>query len=325
MVKAFFSLVRWPNLLITGLTVFALKYFVFKTAVLQYFSASSPQLNGLHVLLLAISIMLIAAAGYIINDVNDIKEDAINKPEKQIVGKNISVKSAKLLFYLLNAVGIILAGWIGKQLGNYQLAIPHVVASALLWVYSVYLSKSTLVGNLVVAVVSALVPLTYFLFESYPYIIEYKLVLLEVYKTTLGGPVRVLLNFCLGLSIFAFLLSLVREIIKDIQDEKGDARNAGKTLPIVLGANTAKNIAISINTGTILLVLFGIHYIFNFPPFSDALLLSYVYLLVVAPLTYLIFVLKKATTKSDFQKSSNIVKFVMLSGILCTYFYSSLI
>lgn len=325
MVKAFFSLVRWPNLLITGFTVLALKYFVFESAIQYYFSASSSQLSTIQALLLALSIMLVAAAGYVINDVNDVREDAINKPEKQIVDVYISAEKAKWLFYILNLLGIILAAWIGKQLGNYQLAIPHVIASALLWVYSVYLSKSTLVGNVVIAVVSALVPLTYFLFESYPYIIEYKMVLIEVYRTTVGGPVRVLLNFCLGLSSFAFLLTLIREIVKDIQDEKGDARNAGKTIPIVWGTQTAKNIALGINVITVALVLFGVHYLFNFPPFSDILMLLFVYFTIVAPLIYLMFVLRKAKTRLDYQKGSNILKVVMLSGILCTYFYSSLI
>lgn len=325
MVKSIFKLIRWPNILITALTILAIKYFVFKSAILHYFSESQPQMDLVDTLLLILSVSLIAAAGYIINDIYDIKEDAINKPNQQIINQSISVKTGKILYYTFNISGIILASWLGKQLGNYQLAIQHIVASALLWVYSVYLSKSTLVGNIVIAIVSALVPLTYFLYESLPYVVKYKFILLEVYTTTLGGPVRVLINFCLTLSGFAFLLSLCREIIKDMQDVHGDTKFAGKTLPIVIGINNTKKIANGIAIATTLLIIYILHFVINFAPFNHILFICYVYLTIILPLIFFIYSNVKAVESSDFKMCSTILKLVMLSGILSTYFYNTLI
>lgn len=323
MVKNILTLIRWKNLLITGGLIYALKYLVFESAIDYLFPLSSSQFSFTQTTLLIFSLIFLAAAGYIINDIHDIKTDHINKPEKVIIDVVISKKLGDNLYLLLNAIGIGLGVYLGYQLGNYQIGLLHGIVAAIFWIYSTQLKGTVLIGNLLIAIASSSVPLIYFGFEGYTYIIEYGPILEENYKARIGGPNAVLFYFCLILSVFAFLLSLAREIVKDIEDQKGDFATGLRTLPIVWGETIAKRISqftILVCAGLVIWILnLGINQL----PFTATFFHIYCYSTIVAPCFYLVYQINSAQSKTDYHTSSSIIKLIMVSGILTTVIYAS--
>ena len=156
--------------------------------------------------LLTLSTVLIAAAGYIINDYYDIKIDAINKPDRIIIGKDLTRRKAMLGHLFLSGAGVILGGLLSIKVG-----LVNFGAVMLLWGYSADLKKRPFSGNLTIAFLGA----TMVLVVS---------VLAEI--DNLG---------VWAYAAFAFVSTLAREIIKDLEDMKGDAAHDCRTLPIVLG------------------------------------------------------------------------------------------
>lgn len=322
MVVDFLNLVRWKNLLIAGVSVILMKYAVFHSAIEYLFPLSEAFLGLTETLLLAISVMLIAAAGYVINDVNDVKADEINKPDKVVIGKSISVKLANNLYIILNVLGLFLGAYVGKVAGNYKLALLHLVAAGILWIYSSFLKNSFLIGNLLVAASSALVPITYFIFESNGYISNYGSVLQQAFKSKMGGPVEVLYYFSFGLAAFAFVISLIREIIKDLQDYKGDLFIGANTLPLAVGDSIAKYIIVALCLFFAGSVGYVLHVKLNTHPFNGIAFIVYTWLLVIAPVGDVVWGVLKASDPQDYQRPSNTCKFIMVTGTLVTLMYA---
>ncbi|AKD03034.1 prenyltransferase [Pontibacter korlensis] len=232
--------------------------------------------------LLVLSTVCIAAAGYIINDYYDVKIDAINKPERLLVGRSIRRRRAMFAHMILSGVGILLG-----LLLSIPVAIINLGAVLLLWGYSARLKKLLLVGNVVIALLSASM-----------------LLVVAVYADTLN-------RITLGYAFFALLISLIREIIKDIEDMKGDASFECRTLPIVAGVRGAK------------LVLYPLLAIFQafvivvaLHPASKLLFDAYMIVLVLVPSVWLVIKLVRADRKRDFSFLSNLNKLIMLTGIL---------
>lgn len=322
MVKNLFQLIRWKNLLIAGSTVLLTKYAIFEPAINSLFPFSSPSLNFIETLLLAISVMTIAAGGYVINDINDIQTDGINKPEKVIVGKHITPQLAKAIYIVLTVVGILLATFIGELAGNYRLVLLHVVIAGILWIYSKYVKNTFLLGNILVGIASSAVALTYFIFESLGYIKAYGDILKINFKSIIGGPLNILWSYSIGLTLFGFILSIIREIIKDLQDYQGDFSVGAGTVPIVLGEKVAKIIVISLSLVLTLLLIYTLHVKLNTPPFNKYSFIIYTWLLVILPIGDVIYGIIKAQKSEDYQRPSNTCKFIMISGVLSTLIYA---
>ncbi len=322
MVKNLFQLVRWKNLLIAGGTILLTKYAIFEPAINTLYPSSSPCLNFFETLLLAISVMTIAAGGYVINDINDIKTDQINKPRKVIIGERISPKLAEVLYIALTISGILLATYIGELAGNYRLVLLHIVIAGILWVYSKYLKNTFLIGNILVAIASSVVALTYFIFESLGYIKEYGEALKIEFETILGGPLNILWHYSIGLTIFGFILSIIREIIKDLQDYQGDLSVGAGTIPIVLGKKASKIIVVLLTSIFALSLIYTLHFKLKIAPFNKYSFLIYTWLLVIMPIPYIIYGVINAKKNEDYQRPSNTCKFVMISGILTTLIYA---
>ncbi|MFT6746235.1 MAG: 4-hydroxybenzoate polyprenyltransferase, partial [Glaciecola sp.] len=173
MVK-YLDFIRWKNLAIILVMVFALKYWVFETLIVSTgFIQFTSTFTFIQTILLALSIMLVAAGGYVINDINDTVADRVNKSDQTLLLDILSEKQAHLLYFVLSLSGIGLATHIAISLGFYQLVFFHLVSAALLWLYSSYFKSSVLVGNIIVSVLSALVPLCYFCFETFSFISAY--------------------------------------------------------------------------------------------------------------------------------------------------------
>jgi 4-hydroxybenzoate polyprenyltransferase len=302
----FFRLIRLPNLLMVALTQYLMRYAVMEP--LLGLSGVELQMSHFNFFLLSLSTVMIAAAGYIINDYFDLKIDRINRPDKVVVDISIKRRVAIGAHIVISLIGITLGFYVGLQVGLYKLAILHFISSGLLWYYSTDFKSQVLSGNIIIAFLAALVPLIVPLYEIPLLNQEYREILLET-----GQDFNFLLKFVGGFSLFAFLLTMAREIIKDIEDKKGDSTYGLKTLPIVFGAKKAKITAIIFIVATIVLLA-----LIQNMQFMASDLISFIYILIAIefPLFFLIFKLMKAQTQEDFHFASLFTKMIMLTGIL---------
>jgi 4-hydroxybenzoate polyprenyltransferase len=271
----FLKLIRWPNLLIILLS----QYFV---AIFLVGSASEWQkyLFDPHLFTLSLSTIFIAAAGYIINDYYDIKIDIINKPRRVVVGKFLTRREAMIIHTAFNFIGI--------ELGlilSYKIALVNFLCAFWLWLYSNRLKRLPFIGNLSVAILTAL-----------------SVVIVGVYY----GRSLYLVNFY---AIFAFFISLIREIIKDMEDMRGDVEFDCKTLPIVWGIRKVKFFIYGLMM-VLILTLFVASESLN----NSSLFYYFVGMLI--PYSFLVFRLVKADKTKDFKFLSEYCKVIMIVGVL---------
>lgn len=309
----FFRLIRFPNLLIIFLTQYAIRLGIVRPFLQQ--TELDLYLSETLFLYLALATISIAAAGYIINDYFDVKLDHINKPKQTIVGNGISRRMAMLLHVVINAIGLALALKVALSIHHPWLFLIQLISAGLLWYYSVKFKKQVLIGNFIIAALTALVPFTA---GYYDLAVLYDNVATTVFDTKLSvmfSNLRVLMYWILGYSSFAFLLSLIREIIKDMEDIEGDKAFNCRTFPIVYGIEKSKRLAnvISIFTALWMLTLLIIQYLSG-----DWISLTYFGLFLFLPLCYIIYRIGKASHKKDFFIISQLIKLTMLFGIFFT-------
>jgi 4-hydroxybenzoate polyprenyltransferase len=219
--SAFLRLVRWPNLVFIVLTQALFYYCVYKPLF------HSSQLESL--VWIIVASVLIAAAGYIINDYFDLNIDQINKPEKNVFAKTIHRRWAIIWHFAFSFLGI-LATAIAVGLNKWYLILANIACTALLWFYSTSFKRQLLIGNVVISILTAwTVLILFFAFTS-----PRDAIMGDSYETIKFFRISFLY------AGFAFISSLIREAIKDIEDMEGDARYNCKTLPIVAGVRSAK-------------------------------------------------------------------------------------
>jgi len=277
----FLRLIRLTNLLVIGLTMVVVEMFLlgYKSPnfipVYQDYSVydsfmfnvntSTDQISGFlflhikHFILLIFSTLLIAAAGNIINDYFDVKADRINKPNRLIIGKHIKRRWAMVLHWSFNSIGMIIALYVGYELQNIWVPLIAFLSINLLWFYSTYYKRKPLVGNLIVALLIGIVPIYVLLFNM-P-IIDFEI---HLHSKLFIIAKSYLIDVVLLISGIAFLQNLVRELVKDIQDVRGDLKLGAKTFPIKYGIKKTKYLIVSISITTLLLMAFYLIYIFNF-------------------------------------------------------------
>jgi len=257
-------------------------------------------------LLLIISSALIAAAGYIINDYFDINIDQINKPGKMVVEKYIKRRTAILLHFIFTVVGILLSIYVG-WFTNFIVPIANVACCILLWFYSTTFKKKLLTGNILISLLTAwtIVVLYVAMFNIYADNIFTSKDILESTKR--------IYMFTTLYAGFAFIISLVREVVKDMEDMEGDARYGCKTMPLVWGVTAAKVFA-----AVWLVVLIGAILLVQFYALYSGWWWSCVYslLFLILPLVWIFNKLYNAQTSLEFHKVSSVIKLVMLFGIL---------
>ncbi|HNW98876.1 MAG TPA: geranylgeranylglycerol-phosphate geranylgeranyltransferase [Bacteroidales bacterium] len=262
----------------------------------------SPAFSHFDFALLVLSTVLIAAAGYAINDYFDIRSDRINRPDKIVIGKHLSRRFAMLIHTIFNIVAVLIGTYLSYKVHSYKLAPIFIIISILLWLYSVKYKSYFLVGNIIVAFVSAFTIIIVWLFDMYA---------LRLSGQAIIANYR-LLNFFLWAYIsYSFATSLIREIIKDIEDFEGDAKCGCSTLPVVMGVSKTKYVLI----GIITIVIASLVYIdIIIYPLHFAIIFWYILLLLVLPFVYMIYVVIIAKDKSDYSFLSNISKFIMIAG-----------
>ena len=310
-IKPYLQLLRVGNLTFVAILLYVMEKWV-ATPLLQL--EQFGELMPWWILtLLIVSVVGIAAGGYVINDYFDVKIDRINRPDNLVVTRIISRDAAMNLFYGLTAVGVIAGTVVAWWAHSWTLLFTYVVIPGLLWFYSASYKRMFLVGNLVVAFASAIVPLlvaianTDYLHHLYQNALAYSPIVGELYVWT-GG-----------FAIFAFLLTLVREIVKDIEDIEGDREMECRTLPIVWGDKVAKIIA------TILLVVIAtliVYILFAVLPFSHewkSLPTRYVVFGLIVPILCSIVLLWAANSRTEYHRVQTIIKFAMFMGMLFSY------
>jgi 4-hydroxybenzoate polyprenyltransferase len=314
--SAFFRLVRWPNLVFIVLTQFLFYYCV----MLPAYSGTGvpPALDWCQLGLLSVASVLIAAAGYIINDYFDVNIDLINKPGKLIVNRFISRRWAMLWHVFLSLGGIIISVYLAIRLHFYLLPLFNLGCVFLLFVYSLSLKRQLLSGNILISLLTAWVVgvlLTVGMNDDLLHQLRHHA------RPDLLMPMVDYARFSrIGIlyAAFSFIISMVREVVKDMEDAEGDARYGCKTLPIVWGFTAAK-----VFVGTWLIVLIGALvilqiYVLQFHWWLSAV---YCFLLIALPLLYVFQLLNRAITPAHFHRISSLVKFIMLAGILSLLFF----
>lgn len=304
---AFFKLVRWPNLLITALMMCLVHH------CLMHMESTFP------FTLLVISMVLIQAGGYVINDIFDLEIDAINKPDKQIVGRIFTEKQGNVFYISLTIIGLVCALAASLiALGSKFITIFACMAllACLLYSYSSRYKKKLVIGNLIVSLSVAFAVFVPWLFEMI-YISKHELLLI-----TMQPLMRISLRFVLIYTAFAFLMTLIREIVKDMQDVNGDGRWHCRTIPIVWGMNAAQIIVIVLCCVTVANIWKTADY-FNGLGFKIMYYMLYasgVLVFFVAVNNFMSLIDKSLRIEKLFRLQSIFLKTGMLIGVLSMFF-----
>ncbi len=295
-------LIRFPNLLIAALTQFLLQYIILVPALQS--AGLVPVLPLLQFSLLVASTVLIAAGGYIVNDIEDTEIDAVNKPQKQIVDKHLSINASWNLYFCSVAAGAFISLYLSWYIRDYVQFLIYPGAVALLWAYSKYFKKTALIGNAIVAFFCAFVAGVVWYAERVNF---------HLLRTLSPSQANFVEAVFIGYVIFAFFSTLLREIVKDLEDVEGDRVNGGRTAPIVWGSTTGKALAFSAG----LVLLFFIER-FSFECARRAQYIQFILFNGVAalPVIYILWKLRRADVKKDYSHLSRLAKFAMLSGLL---------
>jgi 4-hydroxybenzoate polyprenyltransferase len=307
----FLRLIRYKNLLIIAVTQYMMRYCIINP-ILKV-NGLELQMDQFHFILLVLSSVLITAAGYVINDYFDTGTDMLNRPETVIVGKIINRKMAMLIHILLNIIGIGIGIYLCFKINVIALGIAYLFAPGILWFYSTTYKRQFLVGNLIVAFFTGMVPFLVAVFEVPLLNQQYKELMLR-----LNMNFNFILGWVGGFAYFAFLSTVVREVIKDIEDFKGDRAFGRNTLPVALGIRTSKIITLCL----IVLNIISLLYIyFRYLMYTDIgridyISLAYIAILLVIPFLILAYLIIKAENKNHYHQASNLTKFIMLAGIL---------
>ena len=305
---AFFRLIRWANLLFIAITQ-CLFYYCIYTPLLIRVPATSNEF--LFYLLMTASVF-IAAGGYIINDYFDIQIDIINKPQRIVINKYIKRRWAIAWHLILSALGILMSLYVSYKTGVWIISIANIFSVALLLFYSTTFKRKLLSGNLIVAALTGWVILVIFFFGG-----------ADIFSFqgwnvgTFNLNVPRFFKFTLLYTSFAFITTLIREVLKDLEDMEGDRKYSCKTMPIVWGVPAAK-----IFTGvwiTVCVALLAVVQLYSWQSgwWWAAL---YIMFLTILPLIILLKKLYKATTTAHYNELSKIVKMIMLAGILSMVF-----
>ncbi len=315
--KDFLKLIRWSNLLFMIAIMLLMEFFVARPLLMA--ALFGPQLAWYMLTLLAIGVVGIAAGGYVINDYFDVRIDAINRPDRLIVTRTISKHDAMRLHNILTAVGVVcglVAAWLCR---SWSLLLIYLFVPGLLWFYSAAYKRQFLIGNIIVALVSALTPLLIaianvdFMQHTYGEIMHYTPVTKQLYAW-IGA-----------FAFFAFLTTLIREIIKDLQDQEGDRELECHTLPIRLGEKSTKIIVVMLIVLTMVLIVLGTIFYLPFPLGWSTLSCRYILFGLLIPLACELYMLLNAKIASDYRSAQLLMKFIMGLGVLfCMVIYVSL-
>lgn len=293
-------LIRLPNLLIIALTLYCFRYLV----ALPYYSIAGTgfQMDEFSFALMVAVTMMIAVAGYLINDHYDREIDKINRPGRPSVSGNIRASSLSVmaaLFSITAMTGMIL---LSIRMASVTPALVLFAALITVWWYAMHLKKSLLWGNLAVAFMSSLTLGMAWLFEW----------MLMVRAGIGSADLNAISWIALGITVFAFLLSLIREIIKDLEDLEGDRMFGCRSIPIVKGIRFTTRLVVILLLILFILLLFSQIYLIRS---GMPMVAWWLVFAVDIPSGFFLYYLLHATAKQDYHKLSSLLKWIMVGGI----------
>jgi 4-hydroxybenzoate polyprenyltransferase len=271
----FLRLIRWPNLLIIAFTQYMARVFLIGPV-----SEWKWILGESSIFLITLSTVLIAAAGYVINDYFDVKIDLINKPERVIIGRYLKRRVAMTTHQVFNVLGCAIGLYVSKWV-----FLISVLSVTLLWIYASFFKKKPFIGNLIVSLLTSL-----------------SLIILAVYYPQNRELVGIY-------AFFAFGITLIREIIKDMEDVRGDASHGCRTLPILWGIPRTKLFLYALIALFIPTLFIAAHWLQN-------LQLAWMFLALLGLIGWLVYRLVYADTKREFGALSSLCKIIMLVGMM---------
>ena len=303
-------LVRWSNLLFLAALVWVMEKWVAVPVLNKVFG---EQLPWYMLLLIMLAVVFIAAGGYVINDYFDVKIDRINRPDEVVVTRTISKPAAMKLSIVLSGIGIVCGLVVAGMLRSLTIGILFILIPGLLWFYSSSYKRLFMVGNLIIALLAGITPLMIAMANVAVLELRYGTILPY---TTLPHDLYAWIG---GFALFAFMLTWIREIIKDMQDQMGDRELECHSMPVVWGDKWTKVFV----TGLIVLTLAIIgHLWFHILPFPigwSSLSTRYIILGIVIPLIAALWLLWAAKIPSDYKTCQQVIKFTMLIGMLYSF------
>ena len=312
---AFFRLIRLQNLIIIAVTQYLMRYAIIESLLANIYVSDEGgvlhlpvlelQLTHFQFLSLVLSTVFLTAAGYVINDYFDTKTDLLNRPEKVVVGKVIPRRWAMFIHITLNVLGIGFGFYVSYALNMAYLVIVFLMVTGLLWFYSTTYKRQFLIGNLLVALLTALVPFMVVLFELPPVVQTYGDVI-SLYQVQLNH----IILWVGGFSFFAFMTTLIRELLKDMEDFEGDRAYGRRSLPVVLGLRSSK-LVVQVLIILTLASLVSVYFLY----LKDTLTLIYILMGLIFPLIYIVLKISKSQSQEEYHLVSSLSKLVMLIGL----------
>ena len=306
--KDIMRLVRWSNLLFLAALVWVMEKWVATPILVK--AAFGEQLPGYLLLLIILATVLIAAGGYVINDYFDVKIDRINRPDEVIVTRSISKPAAMRLSMILSGIGIACGIAVAVLLKSLTIGILFVLIPGLLWFYSSSYKRLFMIGNLIIALLAGVTPIVVAMTNVAVLQLRYETILPY---TTLVHDIYAWLG---GFALFAFLLTWIREIIKDMQDQMGDRELECHSMPVVWGEQWTKVFVTGLIVITLAIIGHLWWHILPFPTAWTNLSTRYIALGIVTPLLCSVWLLWSAKIPSDYKVCQQVVKFTMLIGML---------
>lgn len=310
-IRNILQLVRWSNLFFLGALIYVMEKWVVVPILDDV--AFGEQLPWYILLLIAAATILIAAGGYVINDYFDIKIDRINRPDQLIVTQYISKENAMRLSIGLSGVGMVcglVAAWL---LRSSTIAILFAIIPGLLWFYSSSYKRLLIIGNVTIALLSALSPMMIAIANVAQLQLKYSTILPY---TTLEHDIYAWVG---GFSLFAFLLTWIREIVKDLQDQMGDRELECHSMPIVWGNIVTKIVVTALIVLTTVLIGWFWYSLLPFGHSWQSFSTRYIVLAIIIPLWGALWLLWAAKIPSDYRTCQQVLKLTMFLGMLYSF------
>lgn len=291
--------------------MFLIRYGIIQSILINYgIDLKYPLVNFFA---LVLSVILVAAAGYMINDYHDVEIDLINKNEKVSIGKTISARAVLHAYLIINAVALVIAGYTSIMSGKTGLFFIFPVTIGALWFYSTTYKSQLLIGTFIVSLLTAIVPMLVLLFEI-PKLYESYHTYSEAYTVL----IKLLTGWCAVFATFAFTTTFIRELIKDAEDFEGDRVSGRNTMPIVFGLQATKWVVAIL----IFVVILSLEFLFfkylktTCTIAFDTITFFYFHLLIILPMIITLIVLLSAKEKKDYSIASAAIKVVIVTGVL---------
>lgn len=291
----YLKLIRYQNLLMLAFMQLVFRYLFLAQSYVDL------ALTDFNYILLVIATVCIAAGGYVINNIMDQDTDEIAKPQNRVVGVSISETVAYNWYIGLTIVGVGIGFYLSNVIYKPTFASMFILVATLLYMYATSFKQIPVLGNVVVALMLSTSIIINGLFDILPAIdVDNRFRMKEAFD--------ILMHY----AIFAFIINLIREIVKDMEDMDGDYQSGINSLPIAIGVQKTKIIV-----GVLTVISIGIlAYYVNSNLFELDYVVYYTMILIVGPLIYFGVKLLNATTKKEFHHLSLVLKIILFFGIL---------